>query len=171
MKALTSPDPLFSLGFNWAQMRGEGPRAPQGQALQRCEECEGSQGSAGAGAGTWLLQPPGLLLCPPMSYQHQHKHRSVTSSSWPLGQAVSTTRVTPLSTPWSCAHLAQGCTPVPIYPKCPGVAALRQKGPGDPLLSQVWPWEPPQDHSAHPCSTSGQAKAQVLISGPAGAGS
>lgn len=47
MKAQTSPDPLYSLGFNWAQMRGEGPRAPQGQALQ---PCEGSQGRAGAGA-------------------------------------------------------------------------------------------------------------------------
>lgn len=103
-----------------------------------------------------------------MSHHHQHKHRSVTSSSWLLGQAVSTTRVTPLSTPWSCAHLAQGCTPIPMYLKCPGVAALRQRGLGDPLLPQAWPWEPPQDHSAHPCSTLGRQRLRFSSLAPQG---
>lgn len=86
----------------------------------------------------------------------------------PPGQAVPTTRVTPPATPRSCAPLAQGCTPTPMYPKCPGVAALSQSGPGDLLLSQAG--TPPQDHPAHPCSTPGKAEAQVLIAGPAGHG-
>lgn len=74
----------------------------------------------------------------------------------PPGQAVPTTRVTPPATPRSCAPLAQGCTPTPMYPKCPGVAALSQRGPGDLLLSEVG--TPPKTILPTPAAPQGRQK-------------
>lgn len=74
----------------------------------------------------------------------------------PPGQAVPTTRVTPPATPRNCAPLAQGCTPTPMYPKCPGVAALSQSGPGDLLLSQAG--TPPKTILPTPAAPQGRQK-------------